>query len=364
MKVVLTGGGSAGHVTPNIAIAEQLTARGDQVTYIGSFHDMEAQLVRDAGLPLVQISSGKLRRYFDWQNFSDPFRILWGFVQALIALRRVRPQVVFSKGGFVSVPVVAAAWICRIPVIVHESDVTPGLANRLCFPLASNICVNFEATRRFISQRLVSKGRVVHTGTPLRKALREASSHRGHAFLGSSDYSPKPILLIVGGSLGAERINDLVFSVLTELLKRWLVVHVVGKKDIDRAPDASGYFAYDYVGDRFGDLLAAADVVVSRAGANALYELLLFSKPNLLIPLGRQASRGDQIENARLFKESGWSDVLYEEDANAATLIQAIDQVWEDRHERSQQLHRVQVGDGTEAVIKLLDAAVGHTYRR
>lgn len=355
MKVVLTGGGSAGHVTPNIAIAEQLRDRGDVVSYIGSHHEMDATLVRDAGLPLTQIASGKLRRYFDWQNFIDPFRILLGILQALAALRRLRPEVIFSKGGFVAVPVVVAAWILRIPVIVHESDVTPGLANRLCFPLAARICINFEATRGMIPQRFLRAGRVSHTGTPLRKALRDASGDRGRRFLNLNDDPVKPLLLIFGGSLGAERINALVFEVIDQLLEGWTVVHVVGKKDFPRAPKAENYFVYDYVGDAFGDLLAAADVVVSRAGANALYELLAFKKPHLLIPLGAKASRGDQIENANLFRDQGWSDVLFEQDASPSALIQAINELWAMRAQRIQNLARVEIGDGTGAVIKIID---------
>ncbi len=355
MKIVLTGGGSAGHVTPNIAIAEQLLARGDEVLYVGSRHPLEAELVQQAGLPLVQITSGKLRRYFDWKNFTDPFRIALGTIQAVIAIWRFKPDIVFSKGGFAAVPVVVAAWLCRIPVIAHESDVTPGLANRLCFPIAKAICVNFEA-----SLVHVSGNRAFHTGTPLRKALKNVSDQRGKAFLGlQEDSSAKPILLVVGGSLGAASINQLIFDAIDKLIENWTVVHILGAAGIKEAPEKNGYLTFEYIGDEFGDVLAAADLVISRAGANALYELLALKKLHVLIPLGLGASRGDQIQNATLFEKVGCSAVLPEPDATVDSLLVLIESVWAQAEHYQAAISGQQADDGTDKIIELIDTITG-----
>ena len=355
MKIVLTGGGSAGHVTPNIAIAEQLLARGDEVLYVGSRHPLEVDLVHQAGLPLVQITSGKLRRYFDWKNFTDPFRIALGAVQALMAIWRFRPDIVFSKGGFAAVPVVVAAWLCRIPVIAHESDVTPGLANRLCFPIAKAICVNFEASLVHVSGK-----QVLHTGTPLRKALKNVSDQRGKTFLGlERESGSKPILLIVGGSLGAASINQLIFDSIDKLTENWTVVHVLGAAGINEAPEKNGYLTFEYIGDEFGDVLAAADLVISRAGANALYELLALKKLHVLIPLGFGASRGDQLQNAAFFERAGCSAVLHEQDATVEALLAAIEKVWAQPERYRAAISDQQAGDGTEKIIELIDAVTG-----
>ena len=351
MKIVLTGGGSAGHVTPNIAIAEQLLSRGDEVLYLGSQHSLEADLVQQAGLPLVQITSGKLRRYFDWKNFTDPFLIVLGTIQAVMAIWRFKPHIIFSKGGFAAVPVVVAAWLCRIPVIAHESDVTPGLANRLCFPIAKAICVNFEASLVHVRGK-----RALHTGTPLRKALKNVSDHRGKTFLGlQMDAGSKPILLIVGGSLGAASINQLIFDSVDKLLEHWTVVHVLGASGVKEAPEKIGYLPFQYIGDEFGDVLAAADLVISRAGANALYELLALQKLHVLIPLGMGASRGEQIQNAALFEKAGCSAVLPEQDATVDSLLALIETVWAQPERYRAAISGQLAGDGTEKIIELID---------
>ena len=299
MKVVLTGGGSAGHVTLTSRLPSTPRERGR-----GALHGFPAssrgRLGPTSGSPLGPDCFGKLRRYFDWKNFTDPFRIALGTIQAVMAIWRFKPDIVFSKGGFAAVPVVVAAWLCRIPVIVHESDVTPGLANQLCFPIAKAICVNFEASLVHVSGK-----RAFHTGTPLRKALKNVSDQRGKAFLACKRTRVRSRYCWLWGSLGAASINQLIFDAIDKLIENWTVVHVLGAAGIKEAPEKNGYLTFEYIGDEFGDVLAAADLVISRAGANALYELLALKKLHVLIPLGLGASRGDQIQNAALFEKEG-----------------------------------------------------------
>ena len=323
--VLFTGGGSAGHVTPNLALMERLTRAGWGVSYIGSYRGIERSLVEAAGVPYTSIATGKLRRYWSPKNLIDPFLIVWGCFQALIICRRRCPDVVFSKGGFVAVPVVIAAWLCRIPVVCHESDVTPGLATRLCAPIANVVCINFEETAHFVNPR-----KILLTGTPLRRALTDGDRARGLAWLG---FSPElPVLLVFCGSLGAARINDVVRQSLPKLMTQMQVVHVVGEGRLsDRHQDIEGYLQVEFIGAEFGDVLMSADVVVSRAGANSLYELIALRRPHLLIPLPLTASRGDQIQNARAFQKAGMSRMLAQEDLSPDTLIGAIERVMAER---------------------------------
>lgn len=325
--VLFTGGGSAGHVTPNIALMEQLTARRWRVSYVGSYGGIERTLVEAAQVVYSPIATGKLRRYWSWQNFVDPILMVWGCVQAMVICLTERPDVVFSKGGFVAVPVVFAAWICRIPVVCHESDVTPGLATRLCAPIAKTVCINFEETRRFIDAR-----KALLTGTPLRRALLEGDRQRGLNWLGFS--SDQPVLLVFCGSLGAATINDVVRQALPKLIAQMQVVHVVGDGQLsDKHRDIPGYRQLEFIGAEFGDVMMSSDVVVSRAGANALYELIALRRPHLLIPLPLSASRGDQIQNARAFVRTGMSRILAQEDLSAEVLVDAIRQVMAERME-------------------------------
>ena len=317
ISLVLTGGGTAGHVTPNLALADEAQARGWKVQYVGSSKGIERDLLEGTGIAYHAVASGKLRRYLSWENFIDPFRLLLGVCQSFLLLGRLQPDLVFSKGGFVAVPVVVAAWLRRIPVISHESDVTPGLANRLCYPFSRRICVTFEETLTYLPA-----AKVQLSGTPVRTGILEGDPGRGRDYLGFDD--TKPIMLVFGGSLGAVAINEAVSCVLSNLLDRFQVVHVVGEGNIDEAQQGAGYLQKAFIGAEFGDVLAAASIVVSRAGANSLYELFVSRKPHLLIPLTLAASRGDQLENARTFEARGFSHVLYEEDLNGESFLRAV----------------------------------------
>lgn len=350
-RIIFTGGGTAGHVTPNIALIERLREKGWDVAYVGSRDGIERTLIGEMGIPYHAISSGKLRRYFDWQNFVDPLRILWGFLQSLVICLRYRPQVVFSKGGFVAVPLVVAAWVCRVPVISHESDMTPGLANKLCYPFSRHICVNFPQTARYLP-----RGKVVVTGSPVRKALLEGDARRGREALGLS--ADRKVLLIFGGSLGAASINRSVREIVDELRQRFDVVHVAGAGNVDTSfGDKAGYVQCEYLSREFGDVLAAAGLVISRAGANSLYELLATRTPHILIPLPLSASRGDQIVNARVFEEAGMSRVIPQEALTGASLLAQVDEVTADLDGIRRKLGEFEILDSVELITRLIETA-------
>lgn len=323
--IVLTGGGTAGHVTPNIALMGRLKEQGYQISYIGSYNGIEKTLIEELGIPYYGISSGKLRRYFDLKNFTDPFRVLKGFSEARKLLKQLKPDVVFSKGGFVTVPVVVAAGRLKIPAIIHESDMTPGLANKLCIPSAVKVCCNFPETKAHLPE-----GKAVVTGTPIRPELLQGDAAKGRDFTGFT--SEKPVIMIIGGSLGAQAVNDAIRRILPELLKDFQVVHLCGKgKQDDSKNDLKGYVQYKYIESELADLFAMADIVISRAGANAICELQALKKPNLLIPLSANASRGDQILNARSFEKQGFSMVLEEEAITDEVLLKAVHDLYDHR---------------------------------
>jgi UDP-N-acetylglucosamine--N-acetylmuramyl-(pentapeptide) pyrophosphoryl-undecaprenol N-acetylglucosamine transferase len=351
-RIVFTGGGSAGHVVPSLPVIARLSSAGWSIDYIGSRGGPEAALIAAAGQPFHAIATGKLRRYFSLRNLTDVLRVLAGIWQSFWLLRRLAPDVVFSKGGFVAFPVVFAAWLNRIPVVAHESDLTPGLANRLSLPFCRVICTNFPDTR-FPRVR----ARVVHTGTPIRAELLAGDPLRGRERL---DAPPGvPILLVVGGSLGSERLNGVVREAISAL-DRWYVVHVCGPGRTEPARDLPGrYRQLEFVGAGWGDVLAAADVVVSRAGANALYELIALRKPHVLVPLSRAASRGDQIENARYAEQHGFSRVLAEEAATPAALVRAVAEVQDDRDAVIARLAAAGIADGTAGILAVIESATG-----
>lgn len=313
-RIVLTGGGTAGHVMPHIAILDELKHAGFEVHYIGS-SGMEKELAGKFGIPFHQIATGKLRRYFSIQNFIDVFRIVAGLFQAIGLMLKLHPKVVFSKGGFVAVPVTLAAWICRIPVVTHESDYSPGLANKIIAPFSRRILYTFPETGKFLSSE-----KALFVGTPVRPDLFTGDLDKGRNFSGFSN--AKPILLVMGGSQGAQRVNDALKSILPRLLNTFNVVHLTGKgKSIGFSnPD---YRGFEFVGDELKDVFAAADLVVSRAGANSIFELLALKKPMLLIPL-EIGSRGDQVLNAKSFAAKGWALQLSESSMTADSLFDAI----------------------------------------
>ena len=352
--VLFTGGGTAGHVTPNIALIEAARQRGWQVDYAGSRKGIEKALIEPLAVPYHPISSGKLRRYFSWENLLDPFRIVAGIIQAFLLLGRLRPDAVFSKGGFVSVPVVVAAWLRRIPVISHESDVTPGLANRLTFPFCRRICLTFDASRGHLPEK-----KVLVTGTPVRQSIVAGDAGAGRRFLGLGD--DRPLLLVFGGSLGAAKINEQVRRVLDQLLESFQVAHIVGRGNVEAGLNRPGYVQKEFVGDEFGDVLSAAEIVISRAGANSLYELFLTRKPHLLIPLGRGASRGDQLVNAETFEREGMSRVLPEDGLDNARFLQALADLQKDSDSLRQRLEQFQIRDSISLILGEIERAWSST---
>ena len=341
-RIILTGGGTAGHVTPNIALLPGLRAADYEISYIGSMDGIEKKLIQAQGISYYGISSGKLR---------DPFRVIKGFAQASGLMKQLKPDVVFSKGGFVSVPVVLAARRHHIPVICHESDLTPGLANKLSMPSAAKVCCNFPETVKYLP-----KGKAVLTGCPIRRELLEGSRTKALAMTG---FVPdKPVLMVMGGSLGSVSVNQAVRSALPELLKRWQIVHLCGKGKLDETlSSAKGYVQYEYIQDELADLYALCDLVISRAGANAICELLALKIPALLIPLSAKASRGDQILNARSFERQGFSLVLEEEELTDESLLKAVQKLSEHRQDYVKAMQECPQSDAVGTILNLLDEA-------
>ncbi len=347
-RLILTGGGSAGHVTPHLALIPRLQALGYDLHYIGTANGIERAIIEPTGLPYASISAGKLRRYFSWENFVDFFRVLLGCWQAFWLLRRLKPVAVFAKGGFVSVPVIVAAWLNRVPAVTHESDMTPGLANRLTAPFAQKICYTFLETAR----HLPTAKRVL-TGTPVRETLLDGNVGRGRQTCHFT--ADKPVLLVIGGSLGAQAINLALRQALPELLKRFQICHICGKGNMDSAlVNMAGYCQFEYVNAELADFFAMSDAVISRAGANTLFELLALRKPALLIPLSKKASRGDQILNARSFVEQGYSLILEEENLTASALIHDIDALMAVRPQLIAAMSKNAAGHSAQAIVEVI----------
>lgn len=354
-RIVLTGGGTAGHVTPNIALLPSLQEAGYEITYIGSYDGIEKRLIEDFNIPYIGISTGKLRRYFDPKNFTDPFRVLKGFSEAKKFLKEYKPDVVFSKGGFVSVPVVRAAAALKIPCIIHESDMTPGLANKLCFPVATKICCNFPETFETLPEK-----KAVLTGTPIRRELSEGSKLAGLEMCGFT--ANKPVIMVIGGSLGAANVNKAVRDALPQLLENFQVVHLCGKDKLDNLLlTTEGYKQFEYLKAELKDIFAMADIVISRAGANAICELLALRKPNILIPLPAASSRGDQLLNADSFEKQGFSIVLHEDDLTTKLLVDKVQELYEKRQNFYEAMDASGQMDSIPTIIQLIEEAVGES---
>lgn len=348
-RIILTGGGTAGHVTPNIALIPELQKRGYEIHYVGSKDGIEKKLMEEFDIPYYGISSGKLRRYFDVKNFTDPARILKGYAEAGKIIKKVKPHVIFSKGGFVTVPVVFAAKRKKVPCVLHESDISPGLANRLCIPSAAAVCANFPETLSHLPEE---KSRL--TGSPIRKELFSGNRLKGLDFCGFS--TQKPVILVIGGSLGSVRVNEAVREILPQLLEKYQIIHLCGKDKVDESlKGTEGYVQFEYIQKELCDLLDAADIVISRAGANAICELLALHKPNILIPLSLEASRGDQILNANSFEKQGFSYVIKEEDLTSARLSEAIANVFENRDTYIKAMEDSNQHDAVKKVVDIID---------
>ena len=349
-RIILTGGGTAGHVTPNIALLPRLKELQYDIHYIGSYQGIEKELIEPFGIPYHGISTGKLRRYLSARNLTDPFRVLKGMGEARRLIKILDPDVIFSKGGFVSVPVVLAGKKRHVPTIIHESDMTPGLANKLSLPAATKVCCNFPETLD-----LLPAGKAVLTGSPIRQELLTGDKYKAREFLGFT--SDKPVILIIGGSLGAVAVNEAIRSILPELLKSYQVIHLCGKGKIDPTlVHLEGYAQYEYIKEELKDLFALTDIVVSRAGANAICELLALHKPNLLIPLPANASRGDQLLNARSFERQGFSVVLEESEMTDETLLSAINRLYENREVYTETMKQSPQQNSIDTIIDLIES--------
>lgn len=353
-KILLTGGGTAGHVTPNIALLPSLKEMGMEIKYIGSYDGIEKKLIEEQGISYAGISSGKFRRYMSAKNFSDPFRVIKGYREAKKIVKEYKPDVLFSKGGFVSVPVVLAAKKYKVPVIIHESDMTPGLANKISIPYATKICHNFPETKEHLPE-----GKSVLTGSPIRKELLSGSRLAG---LNMCSFSAnRPVIMVIGGSLGAAAVNDAVRDALNELLKKYQIVHLCGKGKTDNSlNDITGYKQYEYIKDELKDLFAMSDVIISRAGANAICEIQALKKPSILIPLSARASRGDQILNANSFKRQGFSEVIQEEDLTKEFLISTVNNVYENRNKYISAIEASPCGNAIDIIIGLIKDIVAN----
>ena len=323
-KIVLTGGGTAGHVTPNLALLPSLRKEEFEIHYIGSYNGIERRLIEDAGISYDGISSGKLRRYFDIKNFSDPLRVLKGYGQAKRLMKQYQPDIVFSKGGFVSVPVVLAAKHYKIPVIIHESDMTPGLANKICIPAAQKVCCNFPETLNYLP-----KDKAVLSGSPIREELLTGDRLSGLQYAGLS--ANRPVILVIGGSLGSVTVNHAVRSILPKLLSQFQVIHICGKGNLDESLiGTSGYVQYEYVDKPLRHL------------------------PNILIPLSAAASRGDQILNANSFAKQGFSTVLEEEVLTSDTLYQAVSETYKKRISFIETMEKSTLNNAVETIMDLI----------
>ncbi|WP_172194973.1 undecaprenyldiphospho-muramoylpentapeptide beta-N-acetylglucosaminyltransferase [Saccharibacillus qingshengii] len=353
-RIVLTGGGSAGHVSVNLALIPVLRGQGWTIDYIGSETGIEKELIE--GLPGVSyhaIATGKLRRYFSLRNFTDPLRILKGVGQSRRLIRRLKPKVVFSKGGFVSVPVVLGAWMNRVPALIHESDYSPGLANKLALPFASALCTTFPETAAS-----VKSGKAVQIGSVVRPELKNGQAARGLEFLGFDGV--KPVLLAAGGSLGSRALNGNLRRNLDELVRRFDVVHLCGRGGLDpQLEGRAGYRQFEYVNEPLPDVLAAADLVFSRAGSNAIFEFLSLGKPMLLCPLGRKQSRGDQLLNADSFVRAGYAERLDEDSWSDEAFLAKLDLLHRERKPYSARMSQAEAGDPLDLLLRRIKDAAG-----
>ncbi len=357
-QIILTGGGTAGHVTPNLALVEALTTDGWQIAYVGSIGGVEESIIKSAHIPYYAIRTGKLRRYFSWKNFIDPLNVIFGVIQSYLLLNRLKTKAVFSKGGFVALPVVIAAYLKRIPVVIHESDMTPGLANKCSFPFARVICLNFASTKKYIKNHK----KLLVTGTPIREQLFHGDKARGLQYCGFTD--TKPCLLVMGGGQGSVALNRCIRASLDVLCQTYQVIHLCGDGKQDQAlAHRADYFQLEYVNDVLADLFAASDLVLSRAGANSLCELLALQKPHILVPLSRKASRGDQIQNAQYFEEQGISVVIQEEQLSTESLITAIERVEVRRAEILHHLEHLGLRSGAQQIVDILKQVSGSGFR-
>ena len=347
-KIIMTGGGTAGHVTPNLALVPKLKEKNFEIKYIGSLDGIEKNIIEENNIPYYGISSGKLRRYFDFKNFSDPFKVLKGVFDATRILSKEKPDIVFSKGGFVAVPVVIAAHLKKIPIVAHESDMTPGLANKLSAPFCDKLCVTFRESLKYIKD---NKG--ILTGSPIREEILKGDKIKGEKICGFKD--KHEILFVMGGSTGSKVINDLIRNNIDLLLKEFNIIHICGKGNLDsNLVNKTGYKQFEYVNEELPHLMAYADYIISRAGANSIFEFLTLKKPTLLVPLSKKASRGDQILNAQSFTREGYSLMIEEEELNTESFINKINELKREKNNLIRNMENSQMKNGVNNIVNIL----------
>ncbi|HFQ6147539.1 TPA: undecaprenyldiphospho-muramoylpentapeptide beta-N-acetylglucosaminyltransferase [Staphylococcus aureus] len=325
-KIAFTGGGTVGHVSVNLSLIPTALSQGYEALYIGSKNGIEREMI-ESQLPEIKyypISSGKLRRYISLENAKDVFKVLKGILDARKVLKKEKPDLLFSKGGFVSVPVVIAAKSLNIPTIIHESDLTPGLANKIALKFAKKIYTTFEETLNYLP-----KEKADFIGATIREDLKNGNAHNGYQLTGINEN--KKVLLVMGGSLGSKKLNSIIRENLDALLQQYQVIHLTGKGLKDAQVKKSGYIQYEFVKEDLTDLLAITDTVISRAGSNAIYEFLTLRIPMLLVPLGLDQSRGDQIDNANHFADKGYAKAIDEEQLTAQILLQELNEMEQER---------------------------------
>lgn len=344
-KIVMTGGGTAGHVTPNIAIINELKDKYE-IHYIGSRNSIEEQLITEQGIKFHAISSGKFRRSLDYRNFTDIFRVLKGLQESKHILKKLKPDLIFSKGGYVTVPVILASRSTNTPVIIHESDLSVGLANKISIPIAKKVCVTFSKTKELLGEKAIL------TGPPVRTEMLSGSGHNGAFFCNFKQ--DKPIILFIGGSQGSQKINNLVRKNIEEL-QDFNLIHICGEGNLDESVNFENYKQFEYIKKELPDVFSYADLIVSRAGSNTIYEILALRKPNLLIPLSKKASRGDQIQNADEFELKGYSRVLQDDDDTGEFFVTAIKGTYRDRDEFIRCMERSHFSNGTLKIIEVIE---------
>ena len=325
-KIAFTGGGTVGHVSVNLSLIPTALSQGYEALYIGSKNGIEREMI-ESQLPEIKyypISSGKLRRYISLENAKDVFKVLKGILDARKVLKKEKPDLLFSKGGFVSVPVVIAAKSLNIPTIIHESDLTPGLANKIALKFAKKIYTTFEETLNYLP-----KEKADFIGATIREDLKNGNAHNGYQLTGFNEN--KKVLLVMGGSSGSKKLNSIIREILDALLQQYQVIHLTGKGLKDAQVKKSGYIQYEFVKEDLTDLLAITDTVISRAGSNAIYEFLTLRIPMLLVPLGLDQSRGDQIDNANHFADKGYAKAIDEEQLTAQILLQELNEMEQER---------------------------------
>lgn len=347
-KIIMTGGGTAGHVTPNLALVPKLKEHGFEIKYIGSVDGIEKEIITKENIPYYGISSGKLRRYFSMKNFTDPFKVMKGTMQALRIISKEKPDVIFSKGGFVAVPVVVAASLKKIPVVAHESDMTPGLANKLSAPFCDKLCVTFRESLKYIKD---NKG--ILTGSPIREEILHGDKAEGKKICGFTD--EKEILFIMGGSLGSQLINNEIRKNIDKLLKEFNIIHICGKGNIDASlENKKGYKQFEFVREELPHLMKCCDYIISRAGANSIFEFLALKKPTILIPLSRKASRGDQILNSKSFAKEGYSLMIEEEELIDDALYNKILELKKRKNELLSNMDKSESTNAADSIVKIL----------